>query len=306
MGQAGIRIDTAGATVHLRFVGPPANRHLGEEALLALVAAVDSAISDANIYSVCICGDSDVFLAGADAAFFERSLSQGDVEPVLEFTRGAGRLLRTIEQSPKPIVAQVEGLAYGGGLELALACQRIIAGPSVKFALPETGLGIYPGMGGTQRLPRRIGAGLAKWMIYTGAVVGAEQALEIGLIDELCNAANGDELFRSASPRPTTKRGTKLTVLEEFFNQHDVETLCDPAWPLPQSIECARAVAQMRTKAPLALRLAERMIDGGLKLSLEAGIELEFSHLGEVLASEDARTGLAALSSGKRPQFVGR
>lgn len=88
-----------------------------------------------------------------------------------------------IENMPKPVLAAINGYALGGGLELALACDLRIASPSASFGLPEIKLGIFPGAGGTIRLPRLIGPGRAKMMIYTGKTINAEKALNWGLID---------------------------------------------------------------------------------------------------------------------------
>ena len=102
---------------------------------------------------------------------------------IAEFTRRGQALLRAFETCPKPVIARLQGLALGGGVELALACHQIIATPKATLAFPETGIGIYPGLGGTQRTTRRVGRGLAKWLVLTGQTVSAEEALAIGLVD---------------------------------------------------------------------------------------------------------------------------
>jgi enoyl-CoA hydratase/3-hydroxyacyl-CoA dehydrogenase len=191
-------------------------------------------------------------------------------------------------------------------LELALACHRIVTGPKAKFCFPETGLGIYPGMGGTQRLPRRIGVGLAKWMIYTGAIVPADHAARFGLADAAttANALPPDAVaaLERAGEIPTYESRDRL--LAELFSRNKVADLLDPARPLPTEPWAVRAIVQLRAAAPCALRLAEAAIDQGISLPLSAGIEEEFSRLSNVFSTTDARLGLAALGQTK-PRFTG-
>jgi len=286
----------------------PTGNHLTERSLAALDRAFISLTEDAKISRICLISRADVFLAGVDPQFFMDCILAGDIERLLSFTRAAHALLARIEGCDKPITAWVNGTALGAGLELALACHRIIAAQTAKFVLPETGLGIYPGMGGTQRTPRRIGIGLAKWMIYTGAIVPASQALEIGLIDAVHPIS--DDLqeppdIRDASTKSARLLSERFQTLERVFAQHDVATLCDSAFPMPADPQAVRAVIQMRAKAPIALRLAEQVIDRGMTLPLSKAIEEEFSHLREIFATADARTGLASIGK-QRPSFVGK
>src|SRR5205807_9943474 len=111
------------------------------------------------------------------------NIESGDVARVEKLTGDLQALLLTIENCPKPVVARVHGLALGGGVELALACDYIVATPTATLGFPETGIGIFPGLGGTQRTARRIGPGLTKWLVFTGQIITAAEALAIGLID---------------------------------------------------------------------------------------------------------------------------
>lgn len=285
-----------------------APNYLDWPTVTALAQSLATLTADPAVRAICLQGQAENFLLGVDLAVFVQCIASGEIERILNFTRAAHELLAEIERSPKPVAAWVRGGAIGGGLELALACQRIVAAPNAKFALPETGLGIYPGMGGTQRLPRRIGVGLAKWMIYTGAIVPSQHALEIGLVDAVHPTATtaAEALQAIDSPNVGTgPRSTRFQTLDELFARHDVATLCSPSFALPIDPQAVRTVVQMRGKAPLALRLAEQIIDRGMTMPLAQGMELEFSHLGEIFSTEDARAGL--LSAGKqRPTFVGR
>lgn len=307
MGAENVTCERQGAHALLRMSRPQELLALNEALLSSLDDAYAALAVDSRVAAIVLGGRTDQFLAGADLPFFVRALLRGDLERILRFTRAAHAFQAKLEQGAKPVVAWVEGAAIGAGVELALACQRIVAAPTAKFAFPETGLGIYPGMGGTQRTVRRIGVGLAKWLIYTGTTLSAAQAQELGLIDEVSAAETPDFAAVLAAPQRALPhdRPEKYARLEEFFSTHDVATLLDPAFDAPREAALMRAVIQVRGKAPLALALAEKIIDGGARLPLAEGIELEFSHLAEIFATSDARMGL--LTFGKtRPEFVGK
>jgi enoyl-CoA hydratase len=119
------------------------------------------------------------FVAGADIAEM-RELGPMQAQALAEM---GGNLAAAIEGSAKPYIAAVNGFALGGGLELALACDFVYAARTAKLGLPEVKLGVIPGFGGTQRLPRRVGPAKAKEMIFTGEMIDAEEALRIGLVD---------------------------------------------------------------------------------------------------------------------------
>jgi enoyl-CoA hydratase/3-hydroxyacyl-CoA dehydrogenase len=193
-------------------------------------------------------------------------------------------------------------------LELALACHRIVASPSAKFAFPETGLGIYPGMGGTQRTPRRIGLGLAKWLIFSGAILPAADALAIGLIDGIHpTARSAYEALRAPIPRAEgdEARPPRFAALEQLFSERDLAALLDPAFQPSGDPAVMRTLIQVRNKAPLALQAAQRLIDQSARLPLAEGLEAEFAGLHAIFQTADAKAGL--LSSGRgRPAFVGR
>ena len=111
-------------------------------------------------------------------------------EEALVFGKSGQQLTLTIENSTKPVIAAVNGYALGGGMELALACDIVYASANAKFGLPETTLGLFPGFGGTQRLPRLIGVSKAKELIFTGKVLSADEAYQWGIVNRV--VANED------------------------------------------------------------------------------------------------------------------
>ena len=135
---------------------------------------------DATTRVLIITGDGEKsFVAGADIS----EMAHLDEPQGFEFGRLGAQVFRAIETLPIPVIAAVNGFALGGGCELAMACDIRIASSKAKFGQPEVGLGIIPGFSGTYRLPKLIGQGYAKEMIYTGKVIRADEALRIGLVN---------------------------------------------------------------------------------------------------------------------------
>jgi enoyl-CoA hydratase len=155
----------------------------------ALLGAVGAKIGDfaerpigERPRAVVITGAGDkAFAAGADIA----ELSTLDAEGARALSEHGHRVARTMEEAPFPVLAAVNGFALGGGLELALACDFIYASDRAKFGLPEVGLGLVPGFGGTQRLARRVGIGHARELVMSGVTFDAARALAIGLVNEV-------------------------------------------------------------------------------------------------------------------------
>ena len=143
-----------------------------------LVAALDAAGADPQVRAVVLTGAGRAFSAGADIS----RMVEMDVAAAREFAAKGHGLCSAIEELPVPVIAAINGFALGGGCEVALACDIRLASEGAKMAQPEVALGIPPGWGGTQRLPRIAGEGFAKYMILTGAMVGAAEARDAGLV----------------------------------------------------------------------------------------------------------------------------
>src|SRR5690349_11999089 len=154
----------------------------------AIEAAVARAAQDDEARAVVLIGAGSTFIAGADIRFFETIATR---EASLERSRAVHERLRNIEDCPKPLVAAIHGTALGGGMEFAMACHYRVAVVTAKVGQPEVLLGIIPGAGGTQRLPRLCGVPMALEMCTLGAQVPADRALAAGIVDRI---AEGDLL----------------------------------------------------------------------------------------------------------------
>jgi len=161
---------------------PKAMNALNKDTILEIKDAVTAVNDDPAVELLIITGSGDKsFVAGADIAFMQ-NLSAMEAR---EFGALGQKVFRLIEAMEKPVIAAVNGFALGGGCELAMCCDFRIAASNAKFGQPEVGLGITPGFGGTQRLPRLVGPGMAKQLLYTADVINADEAFRIGLVNKV-------------------------------------------------------------------------------------------------------------------------
>ena len=159
---------------------PKALNALNSEVLSDLGELVEAVKADADIRALVITGAGEkAFVAGADIGEMSTLTKEGGVA----FGKHGNDVFRAIETLPVPTIAAVNGFALGGGCELAMSCDIILASEKAKFGQPEVGLGITPGFSGTQRLPRRVGVAKAKELIFSGRMVKADEAERIGLVN---------------------------------------------------------------------------------------------------------------------------
>lgn len=181
---------------------PKALNALNAATLIELKDAVAAIGADAEIDVLIITGAGDKsFVAGADIAYMA-PLNAADSRA---FSMLGNQVFRSIELLEKPVIAAVNGFALGGGCELAMACDFRIASFRAKFGQPEVGLGITPGFGGTQRLPRLIGTGMAKQLLYTADVIDANEALRIGLVNQVVPAEELMQTVKAIAKRIIAK-----------------------------------------------------------------------------------------------------
>lgn len=158
---------------------------LNDATIAELGRAIDEVRGREDVAGLIVTGAGRAFVAGADIAELS---GQGPIDGKERARRGQ-EIFRRFETSPKPVIAAVNGFALGGGCELALACHIRIAAEGTKFGQPEAKLGIGPGYGGTQRLPRLVGKGRALQLLLTGEMVDAQEALRIGLVNKVVPAS---------------------------------------------------------------------------------------------------------------------
>jgi len=304
-----VKSDVRDGIATLTVNRPDAMNALNETVVSQLHEALDRAIKNRAVRGIVIAGAGKAFIAGADIRFFVRNIESGDISRIVTFTKAGHALLAALEASEKPVVARVHGLALGGGVELALACHAIVASPKASLAFPETGIGIYPGLGGTQRTTRRIGVGLSRWLVFTGQTVSAEEAKAIGLVDQVVPHEELDAAVRRTIDAGVKRAGrpalsARHAALEAFFASHDAEALRAGTADTGGDEALAKAMKRVGFKAPIALKLAGRLIESGSTVPLQEGLAMELSHLEEIFTTQDAHAGLSSVGQ-KAPVFQG-
>ncbi len=196
---------------------------------------------------------------------------------------------------------------------MALACDTIVASDKAAFGFPETGIGIYPGFGGTQRSIRKVGKALAKYLVLTGQMLDADTALRMGLIGYKAPAVEIDEKIVEISSDPSvlTKKLKPLSELpddlrkvEELFDDEHIDQLLSGKG-IEQNSLAGKLAKAISSKAPLAIKTANMVMDKGEKLPLKEALELERSHAVDIFRTEDALEGLMSMGK-KKPEFKGK
>ena len=165
---------------------------LNDATIAELGSAIDEARSREDVGGIILTGAGRAFIAGADIS----ELARREPPALKALAQRGQEVFRRFETSPKPVIAAVNGFALGGGCELAMACHLRIASDKAKFGQPEVKLGLVPGYGGTQRLPRLVGKGRALQLLLTGEMIDADEAYRIGLVNRV---VPGDELIATAT-----------------------------------------------------------------------------------------------------------
>ncbi|MCC7402910.1 MAG: 3-hydroxyacyl-CoA dehydrogenase/enoyl-CoA hydratase family protein [Bdellovibrionales bacterium] len=289
-----------GSTGFLQFYRPDSMNALNEEVVEQLSNQWDRLESDPRVSRVILLGAGKAFVAGADIKFFIDNMDKKDLERIYQFTAFGHQVLEKIESSRKPSIAYLDGLTLGGGLELALACHYRLGTSRSLLAFPETGIGIYPGLGGTQRTTRLIGKAGAKYAVATGKMMKAEEALALGLIDEIVERV-GSFADLEKRPLPQRQKG-KIEVAEirGFANYHGSQDATELNQMGLGSFEKI-----LKTKAPVALQKAMELIEQGDKVTLSEGLGLELKGLKAIFATHDARAGLESVIQRQRPVYKG-
>lgn len=298
-----VRLEVRNGVATITMDRPEDNNALNEEVMAQLDERFARALADPQVRTIALTGSGKAFVAGADIKFFVTHMKRGDISAIERFTAYGQQVFHRIDASPKPVVAVLNGLALGGGLELALCADIIMAHPKAVMAFPETGIGIYPGLGGTQRTATRVGKGLAKYLVHTGRMLNATDALAMGLIDGIVGHDDIDAILDGTLAPSAHRTGTPAEPwkgIAAFFERNGIEELLAGKSGgngiAPAEVE--RILGTLQRKAPLALRIADKLITDG------RGCASELEHLHTIFTSSDAMLGLSSI--GKKVSYEGK
>jgi enoyl-CoA hydratase len=189
---------------------------IGQEFLNDLDAALKDIEMDDDLGALVITGAGNVFAAGAD---IKEIRSLDGVVSAHKFVARVQHSFNRVEELEKPVIAAVNGLALGGGCELALVCDIRVAAETASFGLPEIKLGVLPGAGGTQRLPRLVGVGRAKELLYSGESIDAQEAFRIGLVNKVVAADSLRETALEMAGRLAARAPVALRLIKSAVNR---------------------------------------------------------------------------------------
>lgn len=250
-----------GAVAVITLTNPPVNG-LGHSTRAGIVDGMKKALADDAVKAIVITGAGKAFSGGADIREFNKP--EAFAEPTLH------TVIRVVEYAEKPVVAAIHSVAMGGGLELALGCHYRVAAPGAQIALPEVKLGILPGAGGTQRLPRLVGLEMALNMIVSGTAVPSEKLAKTKLFDQMIEGDLMEGAIAFANRVAETRALPKVRDIKidypnyEGFLQFSRNTVKAMAGPYPAPLKCVEAVAAAVTQK----------FDEGIKTERELFLEL--------------------------------
>ena len=286
----------------IRINRPEVLNALNKEIMTELSQAIDIVSTDDGIKVIVITGTGErSFCAGADIRYVV------NVDPI-EAERYATfihTLLNKIENLQKPVIAAINGYALGGGCELALACDIRIASSNAKIGQTEVTIGIPPGWGGTQRLLRIVGPAKAKELIYTGKMITAEEAVQIGLVNKVVSLTAEEEGRVAASATSTTASGTSTTVSNNPSKegQQEKQRSNELAKILNKKLldECLSFAKEITKNSFIAVKTSKMLINKGIDVDIETGLSLEIYGWALCFAHEDRQKMMSSfLNKGKK------
>ncbi len=311
-----VTTDDSIATVQINR--PEAMNALNETVVSQLGDALDILNADNSISTIVLEGAGKAFVAGADVKFFVDKIRAEKIQDIYDFTAFGHSVLNKLENSPKTTIAMTTGLALGGGLELALSCDYRIGTRRTQFRFPETSIGIYPGLGGSQRTPRICGVESARWAVLAGNFMDHNTAFALGLLTHLVEPSEVDATVNNIAEtgKPAVKYAGKPTDSEhpvaafakQFFSDENMDILLSGGVPEGFDSEdknVSRQVKSLRFAAPIALKMAADLLNDAVNTGddLQSGLALELARLDTIFATNDAYEGLSALIEGRRPKY---
>jgi len=274
-----IQIEPLEDVCLLRINRPEALNAMNTDVIAELSRSIDIAGFDDSIKVVIITGSGEKsFCAGADIAYMV------NIDPMAaeKYAASAQGVLNKIERLDKPVIAAVNGFALGGGCELSMVCDMRIASSNAKMGQPEVTIGIPPGWGGTQRLVRLVGPAKAKELIFTGKMISAQEAYEIGLVNKVVSLGNEDQLPPEVDDKSDPKKEKERSAeIARILNRKLIN----------ESIALAKEITK---NGFTAVKISKTLINKALDTDLDTGLRLEIYGWALCFAHEDRQKMMSA------------
>lgn len=280
-----IQLEPRGEIAIIKINRPEALNAVNIDVITELSRTIDIVGIDDCIKAVIITGAGEKsFCAGADIAYMV------NIDPVKaeKYASSAQAVLNKIEKLEKPVIAAVNGFALGGGCELALVCDIRIASNNAKIGQPEVTIGIPPGWGGTQRLVRVVGPAKAKELIFTGKMVTAEEALQIGLVNKVISLGPDEKLISNSIKNGKPDEKEKSKEESKILNRKLME----------ESVALANEITK---NSFTAVKVSKMLINKAMDADIDTGLRLEIYGWALCFAHEDRQKMMSAfLNKGKK------
>jgi 3-hydroxypropionyl-coenzyme A dehydratase len=273
-----IQLEPQGDIAILRINRPEALNAMNVDVISELSKMIDILAADDSIKAVVITGAGErSFCAGADISYMV------NIDPMQaeRYATSAQDVINRIDRLEKPVIAAVNGFALGGGCELAMACDIRIASSNAKIGQPEVTIGIPPGWGGTQRLMRLIGPAKAKELIFTGKMIMADEAYQIGFVNKVISLGPDDKLPPEVPKGDAAKEKERANEIAKILNKKLMD----------QCIALAKEIAK---NSFVAVKVSKKLINRGMDTDLETGLRLEIYGWALCFAHEDRQKMMSA------------
>jgi len=274
-----IQIEPIGEVCLLRINRPEALNAMNTEVIAELSRSIDIVGFDDSIKVVIITGSGEKsFCAGADIAYMV------SIDPMKaeKYASSAQGVLNKIEKLDKPVIAAVNGFALGGGCELSMVCDMRIASSNAKIGQPEVTIGIPPGWGGTQRLVKLVGPAKAKELIFTGKMISAQEAYEIGLVNKVVSLGDEDQLPPAIEDKSDPKKEKERAAeIAKILNKKLIN-------------ECISLAKEITKNGFTAVKVSKTLINKALDTDLDTGLRLEIYGWALCFAHEDRQKMMSA------------
>ena len=311
-----IDVEVEGGIATVRINRPEAMNALNVTVVSQLGEVLDGLNARDDVTTIALEGAGKAFVAGADVKFFVDKIRADAIQDIYDFTAHGHAVLDKLESSPKTTIALTTGLALGGGLELALACDYRVGTRRTQFRFPETGIGIYPGLGGTQRTPRICGIECARYAVLAGNFLDAASAEALGLLTHLVKPSQVEATVASIASagkpeqkypgQPADPENLTVAFANSFYSEANMPSLLSGDVPDGFGTDdkaVSRQLKSLSRAAPIALSMANNLLDSAAGSDLKSGLERELEGLETIFGTTAALEGLSALIEGRRPSY---
>ena len=302
----------------VRLNRPEAMNALNVKLVTELGDVIDGLNQNNSVNTIVLEGAGKAFVAGADVKFFVDKINEDSFQEIYEFTAHGHEVLNKIENSPKVTIALTTGLALGGGLELALSCDYRIGTNRTQFRFPETNIGIYPGLGGTQRTTRICGLEIARYAILAGNFLNSETAKAFGLlthlvdvndidktIDEIINLGKNNDKYLKNS---IDESHSIVKFARSFYTDENLYSILNGSdlenFDMSDN-QVSKQIKSLSRTAPIALNIASKLLDiaNNKDTEFNQGLKQELDNLEHIFSTSDSLEGLSALIEGRRAKY---